>query len=64
MSTLSKIFYTVVVIPLVLYILPIVFGFFGVESRVYFIYVMWFIALLVLNIILPDHIPNIFAGEI
>ena len=64
MSTLNKVFYTVVVIPLMLYVLPIVFGFFGVESRVYFIYVVWFIALLVLNMILPERLPNIFTGEL
>lgn len=63
MSTLTKILYTIVVIPLLLYVLPIVFGFFGVEARVYFIYVMWLIALLLLNAILPGRLPNIFAGE-
>ena len=63
MNTLTKIFYTLIVIPLLLYVLPIIFGFFSVEARVYFIYVMWLVALLVLNAILPESIPNIFAGE-
>ena len=63
MSILSKVFYTVAIIPLILYVLPVVFGFFNVDSRVYFIYMMWFIGLIILHAILPDRLPNIFAGE-
>jgi hypothetical protein len=63
MSILNKVFYTVVIIPLILYVLPVAFGFFDVDSRVYFIYMMWFIGLIILNAILPDRVPNIFAGE-
>lgn len=63
MSTLNKVLYTVITIPLILYVLPVAFEFFNVGARVYFIYMVWFIALILLNAILPERIPNIFAAS-
>jgi hypothetical protein len=61
MSTLTKIFYTLIVIPLALYVVPTIFNFFGVDMQTYLIYVIWFIALLLLNAILPARLPNMFT---
>jgi len=52
---------TLVVIPIFFYVLPVAFNFFGIQSRVYMIYVIWFMALLVLNAILPSSLPNMFS---
>ena len=62
MSTLTKIGITLVVAPLLFYVLPTMFEFFGVGSNVYFIYVIWIIALMILNAILPSRVPNMFSS--
>ena len=62
MSTLTKIAVTLVVVPLLFYVLPAMFEFFGIGSNVYFIYVIWFIALMILNAVLPSRIPNMFSS--
>ena len=61
MSTLNKIFITLIIIPIFFHVLPVAFNFFGIPSRVYMIYVIWFIALMVLNAILPSSVPNMFS---
>lgn len=57
---MNKIVLTLILIPLLLYIIPTAFNFFGVKQRAYFIYIVWLIALLILNAILPSRVPNMF----
>ncbi len=61
MGALSKILLTLVMIPVLFMVLPTMFDFFGVPAKYYMIYVIWILALLVLNAILTSRPPNMFT---
>ncbi len=63
MTPLHKILVALVVAPILFYLLPVIFDFFGVPSRTYMIYVVWLMALIVLSAILPSKLPNMFSTE-
>ena len=58
---MHKILVTIVVVPLLFYVLPVAFDFFGIPSKAYMVYVVWLMALLILHAILPSRLPNMFA---
>tara|TARA_A100001015_G_scaffold144695_1_gene160533 strand:- start:5921 stop:6142 length:222 start_codon:yes stop_codon:yes gene_type:complete len=60
-STLTKLLWGVFIVPLVLFVIPTAFEFFGVPKDTYSVYVAWFIGILLLNIFLVPNVPNIFA---
>ena len=60
-SSLGKIIGTLFMLPMLFYVIPIVFDFFSIDTATYGIYMGWITALVVLNALLPGSKPNMFA---
>jgi hypothetical protein len=61
MEYLSYLLYTILLIFILHPIITLVFDFFSIEYTTYAIYVFWFIALALLNALLPTMPKNIFG---
>jgi hypothetical protein len=62
-SSLGKILWTLLLLPVVFYVIPIAFSFFDIKPATYGIYMGWLVGLLLLNAILPGSLPNMFVAN-